>query len=77
MLSYIELKDPKNIDIAVTAAIATSMCYIHDSHLFCQRWYECFILHLISQDEYTADAEMIQICIDAYYGQGRDINMVI
>ena len=46
------------------AAFAAGNCYAHGSSRFCQDWYECFGLKMVSEEQYDKHVDLIQKCLN-------------
>jgi hypothetical protein len=49
---------------ALPACLAAAKCYEYGNQLYCKDWYECFVLHLTTPNDYNAHVDLIQRCIE-------------
>ena len=54
----------RQADTDPKAAFAAANCYMHGSYRFCQDWYQCFILHELTEQEYDARVALVQECLN-------------
>jgi hypothetical protein len=45
------------------AAYAAGNSYMYGSSRFCQDWYECFVLKMVSEEEYDKNVALVAKCL--------------